>query len=83
MGIVERRHMVLRTALEHFMDMENIPKTIDGVREVVTFVAPAMNNLVFTKGYTPGQWVLNTNPRDPTAVTADEFNPIRAPRCYS
>ena len=75
LGIVERRHMVLRTAVENYLDNAAVEKTIDTVREAVNHVAPVMNNLSFTRGYTPSQWVLNSNPRDPTALTSDEFNP--------
>ena len=57
LGIVERRHMVLRTAIENYLDNSGVEETIDAVREAVNHVAPAMNNLSFTRGYTPTQWV--------------------------
>ena len=34
-----------------------------------------MNQLSFTKGYTPNQWVFGTNPDDHTKITSDSFNP--------
>lgn len=79
LGIIERRHMVLRSAIETFLDSENLENTLDNVRDAVGYVAPTMNNLAFTKGYTPTQWVLNTNPRDPTSITADIFTPPPRP----
>ena len=66
--------MVSCTAIENYLENSGVEKTIDAVREVVNHVAPAMNNLSFTKGYTPTQWVLNSNPRDPSCLTSDEFN---------
>ncbi len=38
-------------------------------------VSTVMNQLSFTKGYMPAQWVLNSNPRGHTAVSAHNFNP--------
>ncbi len=73
LGIIERRHQVLRTAVENYMSSEDLALTIDSIREAVEYVTPAMNNLSFTKGYTPSQWVLNSNPKDPTALTDDDF----------
>ena len=74
LGIVERRHMVLRAAIETYMQEENLQPTLAGVREAVDHVVPAMNQLSLTRGYTPAQWVLNTNPQDPSAILADDFN---------
>ena len=71
LGIVERRHMVLRDALEKYMEYEQISKTKDDIRDALTYVAPAINQLTYNKGYTPSQWVLNTNPRDATSLTYD------------
>ena len=74
-GIVERRHAVLRQAVENYLEGEPLEATLDNVREAVRLVSSAINNLSFTKGYTPSQWVLNTNPQDLTSLTADDFNP--------
>ena len=75
LGIVERRHLVLRTAIETYMADEQLSRTLSSVREAVMHVTPAMNQLSFVKGYTPSQWVLNTNPKDASSLLADEFNP--------
>lgn len=75
LGIVERRHMVMRTAIDTYMQNENLPLTHEAVKQAVDHVTHAINTLSFTRGYTPAQWVLNSNPRDPSAVTADEFSP--------
>jgi hypothetical protein len=75
LGIVKRRHMVLRTAVENYMEDSNLEKTWDAVREAVNLVAPVMNTLSFSRGYTPTQWVLSSNPKDPSQITADDFNP--------
>jgi len=75
LGIVERRHMVLRSAVEGYMQSENLPSTVEGVRDAVSRVAPLLNTLAFNKGYTPAQWVLNTNPEDPSKILSDDFNP--------
>jgi hypothetical protein len=68
--------MVMRDAVEEYIELEGPPKTIDTVREAVSYLAPAMNTLSFTRGYTPSQWVLNTNPRGPSSITTDDFNPV-------
>ena len=75
LGIIERRHDVLRTALETFLDEENLPPEADSVRTALEYVAPVLNELAFTRGYTPAQWVLNKNPQDPTSITHDTWNP--------
>ena len=75
LGIIERRHMVFRTACENYMDNENLERTKANVKEAVEYVAPVLNTLSFTKGYTPSQWVLNTNPQDQSNITADTYNP--------
>ncbi len=49
--------------------------TLDSVREAVFQVSPVTKLLSFTNGYTPAQWVSNSNPRDPTVASADNFNP--------
>ena len=48
LGVVERRHMVLRTALENYMDAESMDLTPENVKSVVQYVAPTLNTLVFT-----------------------------------
>ena len=58
------------------MEEEQLENIVEHVRDAVNHIAPIMNTLSFTKGYTPMQWVLNSNPRDPTSVTADDFNPV-------
>ena len=35
-----------------------------------------MNQLSFTKGYTPFQWVLGINPDDHSRLSSDTFNPV-------
>ena len=56
LGTVERRRIVLRTAIENYLENSGVEKTIDAVREAVNHAALAMNNLSFTRGYTPTQW---------------------------
>jgi len=75
LGIIERRHMTLRTALENYLTDLQTPANSDTVRDALEHVVPSMNNLSFTKGYTPSQWVLNTTPTDPSSVTSDDFCP--------
>ncbi len=75
LGIVERRHMVLRTAVENYMEDSNLEKTLEAVHEAVNHVAPVMNTLSFSRGHTPTQWVLNSNPKDTSQIAANDFNP--------
>ena len=64
----------MRETIDKYMASENLPHTIDGVREAVNNVAHVMNTMSFVRGFTPAQWVLNTNPRDPTSLTTDDFS---------
>ncbi len=45
LGIIERRRMVLRTAVETYMDDSNLEKTLKAAREAVKHVTPVMNTL--------------------------------------
>ena len=62
----------MRTAAETYLQHES---TLVKFSEAVTHVAASMNSVALTRGFTPPQWILNSNPRDPSAITSDDFNP--------
>ena len=73
MNLSLHRHLVMRAAIEAYMETEKRELAIQNVREAVDRVAPVLNALSFNKGYTPAQWALNTNPRDPTTILGDDI----------
>ena len=64
-GIIEQRHMVLRTFLETYMEDSQTPKAIEGVEGTLNHITAVMNTLSYTKGLVPAQWLLTSNPKDP------------------
>ncbi len=58
--VVERD--AIRAAMETYSKQEILPMTLVSVREAVFQVSPVMNQLSFTKGFTPAQLFLNSNP---------------------
>ena len=65
----------MRKAIELYLRDTRLPVGRDSVIQALNHIIPAMNTLSFTKGYTPSQWVLNTNPTDHASIIADQFNP--------
>ena len=53
LGIIERHHLVMRAAIETYMETEKLELTIQNVREAVDHVAPALNTLSFNKATPP------------------------------
>lgn len=74
LGSVERKHQVVRRTLELYM-AEKGKRTRSMLREAVTYCPGQINNLSYTRGYTPAQWVLGKSPEDSLSLTARFFNP--------
>ncbi len=55
LGVVERRRQAFRAVEETYIEQEKLPLTLESVREAVIQVSPVMDQLSFTKGYTPAQ----------------------------
>ena len=64
LAIVERRHHVIRKALELFL-MESGDFTGEGIIQAINYIIPQLNRMPNVQGYSPLQWTLGHNPRIP------------------
>ena len=53
LGIIERRRMVLRTAIETYTADAHLERSLKPIREAARHVARVANTVSFTRGYTP------------------------------
>ncbi|CAE7354048.1 GIP [Symbiodinium microadriaticum] len=74
LGAVERKHQVVRRALEIYMD-EKGGRTLSHLKEALVYVPGQINNLSFVRGFTPNQWVTGRQPLASTTLSGDLFNP--------
>ena len=61
LAIVERRHAVLRKAVEIYLDDLKLDHA-DGIREALTYCIPQLNSSPSVAGFSPSQWVLGYQP---------------------
>ena len=75
LALVERRHAVLRKALEIFM---NDYGTSGGnaIREAISYVVPQLNANPSTSGFSPSQWVLGQQPSFPGELLGSSLAPM-------
>ena len=71
---IERRHQVLRRALDIFMS-EHEGTTADHVKQALCYVVPQLNQNVTVRGFSPTQWVLGYQPRLPGLLLDEGLNP--------
>ena len=74
LGAVERKHQVVRRALELYMDSKG-GRTFANLKEAAVYVPSQVNNMSFVRGFTPNQWLTGRTPMSATSLTADVFNP--------
>ena len=74
LGSVERKHQVVRRTLELYM-AEKGTRDKKTLEEATHYCPGQINNLSFTRGYTPAQWVLGRSPEDTMSLTARFFSP--------
>ena len=74
LGIVERRHSILRKAVEIYMDDLDL-HTVDGLRQALAYVLPQINSTPSVAGFSPSQWVLGFQPDFPGELLAEGLNP--------
>ena len=75
LSIVERRHAVLRKAIEIYMD--DFKSTgANGVKEALTYVVPQLNATPTVAGFSPAQWLMGKQPSFPGDLLNDNLNPI-------
>ena len=70
---LERRHHVLRQAVEHYMT-EKGSDTLEALAEALIYVIPRMNATVGIGGFSPTQWVLGYQPRLPGSLLEEGLN---------
>ena len=74
-ALVERRHAILRKAVEVYMaDLEL--QGANGIREALVYVVPQMNASPTVAGYSPSQWVLGQQPHFPGDLLNDHVTPL-------
>ena len=64
LAILERRHHVIRRALELFL-MEAGDFSAEGIIQAINYVLPQVNRMPNVQGYSPLQWTLGYNPHVP------------------
>ena len=74
LGAVERRHQVLRKAVEIYMNDRGL-KDVDGLRQALAYVLPQVNSSPTVAGYSPTQWVLGYQPDFAGDLTSEGLNP--------
>ena len=75
LAIVERRHAVLRKAIEIYMD-DAKSTGAGGVKEALTYVVPQLNATPTVAGFSPSQWLMGKQPSFPGDLLNDSLNPI-------
>ena len=74
LGVVERRHAVLRKTVEIYMTDLGLTDT-DGLRQALNYVIPQINASPTVAGFSPTQWVLGFQPNAPGQLSAEGLNP--------
>ena len=75
LALVERRHQVLRKAVEIFLTDRSLEGT-SGIRSALTYVLPQINASPTVAGFSPTQWVLGRQVRLPGELTDDRLSPV-------
>ena len=74
LGLVERRHSVLRKAIEVYLHDLGLSGT-SGIKESLVYVVPQINNTANVAGFSPAQWVLGYQPQVPGDLLSDGLGP--------
>ena len=75
LALVERRHAVLRKAVDIFL----LDHGVDGakaIRTALVYIVPQMNNTPSVSGYSPAQWVLGQSPQFPGELLSTHLTPV-------
>ena len=75
LALVERRHAVLRKAVEVFL-MDFGLEGGNAIRQALAYVVPQINNTPSTSGYSPAQWVLGQSPNFPGELLGTNLTPV-------
>ena len=76
LSLVERRHAVLRKAIEVYMsDLSLVGR--DGLKQALVYVVPQLNAQATVAGFSPTQWVLGFQPQLPGVSVLDATSPAQ------
>ena len=75
LGLLERRHQVLRRAIELFLAQGNLSVTTDNVIQAVTYVIPQIINAPNLQGFSATQWAFGYVPRLPGHLMDEDLMP--------
>ena len=75
LALVERRHAVLRKALDIFMN-DYGTSGCNAIREAISYVVPQLNANPSTSGFSPSQWVLGQQPSFPGELLGSSLAPM-------
>ena len=73
-SVVERRHQLLRRAVQIYMD-DNEISGVDAVHEALTWVIPSLNEHTFLNGFTPTQLAMGRQPTIPGLTSEERTKP--------
>ena len=76
LGVVERKHQVVRRALELFMDQCD-SHDLKSLKKAALYVPHSINQLSFHRGFTPQQWVLGKSMTYVHGLSGEFFNPAQ------
>ena len=76
LSLVERRHAVLRKAIEIYMTDLGL-SSVDGIRQALAYVLPQVNSSPTVAGFSPSQWVLGFQPNFPGDLTSEGLSPAQ------
>eukprot|EP00435_Cladocopium_sp_Y103_P071760 s20_g38.t1 len=72
--VVERRHQLLRRAIQIYMD-DNEISGVDAVHEALVWVVPSLNEHTFVNGFTPTQLAMGRQPAIPGLMSEERAKP--------
>ena len=78
LGVVERKHQVIRRAFELYQD-ELGRHDLSALKEAAIYVPHGINQTEMVKGFTPQQWVLGKSMTHVHGLTSEIFNPGQEP----
>ena len=74
LALVERRHAILRKAVEVYMQDLGL-RDQDGLRQALTYVIPQLNAQPTVAGFSPSQWLLGHQPQLAGDLLSDNLGP--------
>ena len=78
LGVVERKHQVVRRALELYQD-DLGRHDLAALKEAAIYVPHTINQMSMVRGFTPQQWVLGKTMTNVHGLTSEIFNPGQEP----